>query len=229
MVSHYPPGTLKWNKIEHQLFCPITHNWRGKPLISRMTVVELIAANTTKTSLTVRCKLDTRTYENGIKVGDGEMATLNIEANTFPNGTTQSPHVGQRYQFEAVVSRRILSVHPTRNPGKLGRSWKQSQLCAAERRSCGRLNQEPPRTTRYAQSPDRRVDAQASPVPNQPRWSTADERDEPPKHQLGGEARRKAYRSVSTAMREARARSIASGPRLIATTVTGSKAGAAAT
>ena len=82
-VCHYPPGTSKWNKIEHRLFCHITENWRGKPLISRETVVELIASTTTKTGLTVRCQLDTRTYPKGIKVSDDEMASLNIEGDAF--------------------------------------------------------------------------------------------------------------------------------------------------
>src|SRR5450432_580576 len=82
-VCHYPPGTSKWNKIEHRLFCHITQNWRGKPLTSRETVVELIASTTTKTGLTVRCELDTREYPKGIKVSDAEMATLNIKGDTF--------------------------------------------------------------------------------------------------------------------------------------------------
>jgi hypothetical protein len=82
-VCHYPPGTSKWNKIEHRLFCHITQTWRGKPLTSRETVVELIASTTTKTGLTVRCELDTRNYPKGIKVSDAEMATLNIEGDTF--------------------------------------------------------------------------------------------------------------------------------------------------
>ena len=82
-VCHYPPGTSKWNKIEHRLFCHITQTWRGKPLTSRETVVELIASTTTKTGLTVRCELDTRIYPKGIKVDDEEMATLNIEGDAF--------------------------------------------------------------------------------------------------------------------------------------------------
>ncbi len=73
----------QWNKIEHKLFCHITQTWRGKPLISRETVVELIASTTTKTGLTVRCELDTRTYPKGIKVSDAEMATLNIKGDSF--------------------------------------------------------------------------------------------------------------------------------------------------
>lgn len=82
-VCHYPPGTSKWNRIEHRLFCHITQTWRGKPLTSRETVVELIASTTTKTGLTVRCELDTRIYPKGLKVEDADMATLNIEGDAF--------------------------------------------------------------------------------------------------------------------------------------------------
>jgi Rhodopirellula transposase DDE domain len=82
-VCHYPPGTSKWNKIEHRLFCHITQTWRGTPLISRETVVELIASTTTRAGLTVRCELDTRDYPKGIKVSDAEMLTLNIMGDTF--------------------------------------------------------------------------------------------------------------------------------------------------
>ena len=71
-VHHYPPGTSKWNKIEHRLFCRITQNWRGRPLSDHMTIVELIGATTTKTGLKVECALDTRTYEKGIKVSGAE-------------------------------------------------------------------------------------------------------------------------------------------------------------
>jgi Rhodopirellula transposase DDE domain len=82
-VHHYPPGTSKWNKIEHRLFCHITQNWRGRPLIDRLAVVELIGATTTKTGLKVECLLDTRTYEKGIKVSNAEMAGLNIAGDAF--------------------------------------------------------------------------------------------------------------------------------------------------
>lgn len=82
-VCHYPPGTSKWNKIEHRMFCHITQNWRGKPLTNRLTVVELIAATTTTTGLKVRCELDTRAYPKGIKVTDAEMAGLNIKGDAF--------------------------------------------------------------------------------------------------------------------------------------------------
>jgi hypothetical protein len=82
-VCHFPPGASKWNKIEHRLFCHITQNWRGTPLTSRLVVVELIAATTTKTGLTVRCELDTQLYPKGITVSDEEMASLNIKRDEF--------------------------------------------------------------------------------------------------------------------------------------------------
>ena len=82
-VHHYPPGTSKWNKIEHRMFCHITQNWRGRPLTDRLAVVELIGATTTTSGLKVECALDTRTYKKGIKVGKAEMARLNITGNGF--------------------------------------------------------------------------------------------------------------------------------------------------
>ena len=82
-VCHCPPGTSRWNKIEHRLFCHITQTWRGKPLTSRLAVVELIAATTTTTGLRVHCELDTRIYPKGIKVSDAEMDTLNIKGDAF--------------------------------------------------------------------------------------------------------------------------------------------------
>jgi hypothetical protein len=82
-VHHYPPGTSKWNKIEHRMFCHITQNWRGRPLTDRLAIVELIGATTTKAGLKVECALDTRTYEKGIKVSDTEMEMLNIAGDDF--------------------------------------------------------------------------------------------------------------------------------------------------
>ena len=83
VVSHLPPGTSKWNKIEHRLFSFISQNWRAKPLVSYRVIVELISATTTKTGLTVRCKLDTGQYPSGIVVSDAEMAALNIKRAGF--------------------------------------------------------------------------------------------------------------------------------------------------
>jgi hypothetical protein len=77
-ICHFPPGTSKWNKIEHRLFSYITSNWRGQPLVDLQTIVNLIASTTTKTGLVVQAALDTNVYETGIKVTNEEMAKLRI-------------------------------------------------------------------------------------------------------------------------------------------------------
>ena len=82
-VHHYPPGTSKWNRIEHRMFCHITQNWRGQPLESRMAVVKLIGATTTKTGLKVECALDERTYQKGIRIKKAEMKLLDIVGDAF--------------------------------------------------------------------------------------------------------------------------------------------------
>jgi hypothetical protein len=82
-VGHFPPGTSKWNKIEHRLFCHITNNWRGRPLLTREVVVQLIGNVTTKQGLRVRAELDENVYAAGIKVSDREMAALAIEHDAF--------------------------------------------------------------------------------------------------------------------------------------------------
>ena len=82
-VCHLPPGTSKWNKIEHRLFSFISLNWRGKPLISHEVIVNLIAATTTQTGLRVRCELDRSVYPSGQKVSDDELAQVNIEREDF--------------------------------------------------------------------------------------------------------------------------------------------------
>jgi hypothetical protein len=82
-VCHFPPGTSKWNKIEHRLFCHITQNWRGKPLISHEVIVSLIANTSTKAGLKVRAALDTNIYPTGQKVADAEMAKLKLTPAEF--------------------------------------------------------------------------------------------------------------------------------------------------
>jgi hypothetical protein len=82
-VCHFPPGTSKWNKIEHRLFCFITKNWRGRPLTTYEVIVNLIASTTTKTGLTVRAALDTHQYETGIEVSDEELERLRITRAEF--------------------------------------------------------------------------------------------------------------------------------------------------
>jgi len=82
-VCHLPPGTSKWNKIEHRLFSYISQNWRGKPLVSHEVIVNLIASTTTRTGLTVKCQLDNSKYAKGIKVTDKELQQVNIIRDEF--------------------------------------------------------------------------------------------------------------------------------------------------
>ena len=82
-VCHFPPGTSKWNKIEHRLFSFISSNWRGEPLQDYQTIVNLIAQTTTAKGLTVTCRLDRRKYPTGRKVSDEEMTRVNLKRNTF--------------------------------------------------------------------------------------------------------------------------------------------------
>lgn len=82
-VAHFPPGTSKWNKIEHRLFSFITMNWRGKPLTSHEVIVNLIAATTTRTGLRVRSELDSNIYPSGIKITDEQMEQLRIQRDEF--------------------------------------------------------------------------------------------------------------------------------------------------
>jgi hypothetical protein len=82
-VSHFPPGTSKWNKIEHRLFSFISQNWRAKPLISYRVIVNLIAATTTRSGLSVHCELDPNRYPKGILVSDEELAAINIKRANF--------------------------------------------------------------------------------------------------------------------------------------------------
>ena len=85
-VCHFPPGTSKWNKIEHRMFSQISQNWRGRPLESLAVIVSLIAATTTKTGLTIQCQLDLNQYPKGIKVSDDELSSVNIVGDEFhPN------------------------------------------------------------------------------------------------------------------------------------------------
>ncbi|MDD9996799.1 MAG: ISAzo13 family transposase [Rhodospirillaceae bacterium] len=82
-VCHFPPGTSKWNKIEHRMFCHITENWRGRPLVSHEVVVNLIGATTTKGGLAIRSELDEGRYLTGRQVSDEQMDTLSIKRDVF--------------------------------------------------------------------------------------------------------------------------------------------------
>jgi hypothetical protein len=82
-VSHFPPGTSKWNKIEHRMFCHITENWRSRPLVSHAVVVNLIGNTKTRTGLRIRAELDTNSYETGIKVTDEELQAVKLRRDAF--------------------------------------------------------------------------------------------------------------------------------------------------
>lgn len=91
-VCHFPPGTSKWNKIEHRLFSFISTSWRGQPLVSLAVIVNLIAATKTETGLRVRCEIDKGTYPKGVIVSDEEMETINITRHTFQGDWNYTIH-----------------------------------------------------------------------------------------------------------------------------------------
>lgn len=101
-VHHFPPGISKWNKIEHRMFCHITNNWRGRPLVSREVVVNLIGSTTSDAGLRIRSQLDANVYEAGIKVSDEELAKLAIERDPF--------HGEWNYRFRPRVEPSDTSV-----------------------------------------------------------------------------------------------------------------------
>ncbi len=102
-VCHLPPGTSKWNKIEHRLFAWISQNWRGKPLSSYAVILKLIAATTTEAGLTVQCQLDTNRYPAGRKLSDEEMATLSIQPDSF-HGEWNYTILPRTISFDNVIT-----------------------------------------------------------------------------------------------------------------------------
>ncbi len=101
-ICHLPPGTSKWNRIEHRLFSHITMNWRGRPLTSHEVIVESIAATTTKTGLTVHAELDTAKYPTGIQVSDDEIAALPLARHRFHGDWNYTLH--PRHPLEATIN-----------------------------------------------------------------------------------------------------------------------------
>ncbi len=95
-VSHFPPGTSKWNKIEHRMFCHITQNWRGRPLISHEVIVNLIANVSTRTGLRIRAELDPREYPSGIKVSAAQWQTLHLKPSPFHGDWNYALHPGRQ-------------------------------------------------------------------------------------------------------------------------------------
>ncbi len=112
-VCHFPPGTSKWNKIEHQMFCHITENWRGRPLRSLGVIVSLIGNTRTEAGLRIRAELDSNPYEIGIKVSDEQLAAVSIERDAFHGewNYTISP------KDEAAIRRKGGKARST-NPGR---------------------------------------------------------------------------------------------------------------
>jgi transposase len=95
-VCHFPPGTSKWNKIEHRMFSFITKNWRGKPLTDRATIVNLIGSTKTKEGLKIRCELDTNNYPKGIKVSDAQLETVKLKKHKFHGDWNYTIHPNQK-------------------------------------------------------------------------------------------------------------------------------------
>lgn len=102
-VRHLPPGTSKWNKIEHRLFSFISKNWRGRPLASLAVIVNLIAATRTRTGLRVRCELDPGRYPEGEKITDSQMSSLNIEREQFHGDWNYTIHPERHVIDESVI------------------------------------------------------------------------------------------------------------------------------
>ena len=109
-VCHLPPGTSKWNKIEHRLFSFISMNWRGKPLVSHQTIIKLISSTRTSKGLTVQCELDDNAYDKGRKITDDQMAALNIKRDPFHgewNYTLYPSDWGRVADTESTVDRLV--------------------------------------------------------------------------------------------------------------------------
>jgi hypothetical protein len=98
-VCHFPPGTSKWNKIEHRMFCHITQNWRGRPLVSHEVIINLIANTTTHAGLKIRAELDRGIYPIGLKITDEELSGLNLKLAKFPRRGATAP--GSRHTPQA--------------------------------------------------------------------------------------------------------------------------------
>lgn len=106
-ICHFPPGTSKWNKIEHRLFSFISINWRGKPLLTYQTIVNLIASTKTKKGLTVKARVDKRVYKKGIKVSGKELKTFQIRKHDFHGEWNYT--IEPRSQKNSSQNRKVIS------------------------------------------------------------------------------------------------------------------------
>ena len=103
-VCHLPPGTSKWNKIEHRLFAHISMNWRGRPLVSHEVIVDLIGATTSRTGLRVKAELDPGRYPTKVTVSDAEMAALALTRHPFHGNWNYTIHPATSPQVHTVIS-----------------------------------------------------------------------------------------------------------------------------
>ena len=117
-VCHFPPGTSKWNKIEHRMFCHITENWRGRPLVSHGVVVNPIGATTTRGGLAIRSELDEGRYLTGRQVSDEQMDTLSIKRDVASGTTPCLPGIRND---QAILARSLTS---TERASRLRAYWK---------------------------------------------------------------------------------------------------------
>lgn len=132
-VSHFPPGTSKWNKVEHRLFSFISINWRGRPLRSYETVINLISNTTNRGGLVVRARLDRRQYPTGKKVSAAELKALNIE----PDGFHGDLELRRQATLEATMIARLVHSRALSCPGRRqvnsNRARPAPSLCAPRR------------------------------------------------------------------------------------------------
>ena len=134
-VCHFPPGTSKWNKIEHRLFSYVSLNWRGRPLESLQVIIDLIGSTTTSTGLKVYARLDPGEYEKGIKVTDAELAAVNIVATSSTRtGITRSTQP-QRPTNSFVSAKPTRVRASSRSPGVRRREADRSTGCRRIARS----------------------------------------------------------------------------------------------
>ena len=111
-MCHFPPGTSKWNKVEHRLFSHITMNWRGRPLTSHEVMVQSIAATTTRTGLSVHAELDTGTYPTGIQVDDEALAAVALTRHRFHGDWNYTVHPAPASDTEPAAHRHAPQLLP---------------------------------------------------------------------------------------------------------------------
>jgi hypothetical protein len=139
-VCHLPPGTSKWNKIEHRLFSFITQNWRGKPLLSYQTIVQLIASTTTRTGLNIKCNIDPNAYPAGVKVSDADMAALNLKPHAFHGEWNYTITPKAAIMQQLLINSPLVNVD-TPGPQRCGHTRRSVLLARYSETRVGKLGQ----------------------------------------------------------------------------------------